>query len=268
MDIISTLVSLDFFDRKDIILSNELSALLSILADHNTAIASLDVEFYAVDGIRPYKGIVYESNSFAFFPREIGIQLFIKANRHWVYIGSTHLTLQPPAIPKTSIQQINIEHMNVNPSTRIQIKKLSTTSEILNAYNNDTIVKSHRVTDRSILQAIVALPSVCHIVCKGTKDLDSIRNIAVMNGLNYIPTATITDVACLNVHFRRLIKSAKLVDTYKFSIAHLPNTLVKELESLCTNLTAHQPTSDAFMTIVVSLYFHFMLSKSLQQIKN
>jgi hypothetical protein len=111
-----------------------------------------------------------------------------------------------------------------------------------------SILVSLRITGKKFNQSIV--------VVKGKFDLEAIQNMCKIHGYDYKPPMAIYDIADWNSKSRRKCKTAKLEGTYD-CISHSLKDRINEryrLRDILPMHRAHEPTTDASMTLLVALY--------------
>ena len=91
------------------------------------------------------------------------------------------------------------------------------------------------------------------IVVKGPSDIDSLKNASRMYGFDYLEPRDITDIAIWNKKSWKKCGTAKLAGTFDC----IKRELDEETAHLADHLPlveAHDPSTDASMTLLVALY--------------
>ena len=91
------------------------------------------------------------------------------------------------------------------------------------------------------------------IVVKGTADIDALKNASVYYGFEYKEPLDITDIAIWNPQSRKRCGTAKLAGTYDCIKRNLDSE-TKYLAEYLPLDKAHDPSTDASMTLLVALY--------------
>ena len=91
------------------------------------------------------------------------------------------------------------------------------------------------------------------IIVKGTGDIDALKNAAAMYNFEYLSPKHVIDIALWNTESRKKCGTAKLEGTYLCIKKRLdPET--KQLSQFLPLEKAHDPTTDASMTLIIALY--------------
>jgi hypothetical protein len=91
------------------------------------------------------------------------------------------------------------------------------------------------------------------VIVKGTSDIESIQNACKFHGIEYKPPKKVYDIAEWNLTSRKKCGTAKLEGTYECIVDKLdPETA--QLKKILPLGEAHDPSSDAAMTLIVALY--------------
>jgi hypothetical protein len=91
------------------------------------------------------------------------------------------------------------------------------------------------------------------IVVKGTGDIDALKNAARFYGFEYKSPLEIIDIADWNPQSRKRCGTAKLAGTFD-CIKHKLDFETKHLADHLPLDKAHDPSTDASMTLLVALY--------------
>lgn len=245
---------------------------LDSLAHGQAKILVFDCEFWHVLGEPGDKQYIYQQNSeFFFMPRELGGFLLTKnVDGSWNYREPFFVTItkpkrgvafpvshystvtQPTAILLDKIeQQLGIGWGEAYPS-RLSIEGRKLHAEGVRAYENDPNIKSHHKPP-SWYQIFMKHYSESLIVVKGNADIEALQNAATYYGFEYKLPRQVHDIAVWNPQSRRKCRTAKLAGTFDCIKTKLdPET--KALADYLPLEKAHDPSTDASMTLLVALY--------------
>lgn len=125
----------------------------------------------------------------------------------------------------------------------------------LKIYNGDShIKKNHKAP--SWIKNFLKVYSKSFVIVKGKYDLESLENMCRIHGYEYSPPAGIYDIANWNLQSRKKCGTAKLEGTYDCITAELDDEINprQRLRNILPLDRAHEPTTDASMTLLVALY--------------
>jgi hypothetical protein len=247
--------------------------LLDRLANGQSKILVFDCEFWHVLGNTGDKKYIFQPDKdFFFVSREIGGFVLHKLkDGSWKYTDVFFVTFHKPnrdvAFP--------ISHFStVSPQTGYKLdeleKKLGTSwgeafpsvlseegkeahTQGINAYKNDPNIKKHHKPSSWYKTFIDDIYSKSMVVVKGNSDIEALKNAAQMYGFKYKEPKDITDIAVWNAESRKRCDTAKLEGTYR-CIRNRFNAETKKLEEVLPLDKAHDPSTDASMTLLVALY--------------
>jgi hypothetical protein len=243
---------------------------LDKLAGSHTKIIVFDCEFWHVYGSKGFIALPDVPNEF-FMPREVGGFFLQKLSDGWSYKKQFFVTLNPPKGKEVSY--ISSAFSNVTNKTAKLMDEyqsilgmewrsayLSTVSEELRdllleeqeLYLNDANIKdAHKPT--SWIKTFVEELSESLVIVKGTYDLVALENACRFHDFEYKKPKKIIDIVTWNEESRKICKTAKLEGTFEC----LKDKLDPETEKMLDFLPlgrAHDPSSDAAMTLVIAIY--------------
>ena len=244
---------------------------LDTLAGNHKSVLVFDCEFWRVYGNKGYHGIP-NSNEF-FMPREVGGFLLTKNASDWTYHKPFFVTLSPPDM---DISFISSQFATVSSKTAEELDIIQASlvmpwasaykqalpeeqhailEEGINIYLNDSNIKKHH-KPKSWLKKFIDLYSESLIVVKGTSDIEALENACKYFGIMYKNPTAVVDIADWNIQSRKKCGTAKLEGTYDCIINELPDSSGKKrrLRDILPLGEAHDPSSDAAMTLLVALY--------------
>jgi hypothetical protein len=231
-----------------------------------------DCEFWHVLGQSGDQEYLFPpQEDFFFVPREIGGFLLTKnVDNSWSYNNPFFVTLSKP---KREVSFPISKYTTVSSSTAYKLDGLEqrlglgwgssfpsrlgsdgllALEEGLKVYNEDPNIKSHHKPP-SWYKTFMKQYSESMIVVKGTGDIDALKNAAKMYGFEYKEPLHVIDIALWNSQSRKRFGTAKLEGTYTAIKKYLdPET--KHLAQHLPLEKAHDPTTDASMTLIVALY--------------
>ena len=245
---------------------------LDKLANGKRKVLVFDCEFWHVLG--ESGDVKYQfppQEDFFFVPREIGGFLLTKnVDGSWSYNNPFFVTLSKPKrevsfpISKyTTVssatawkldeleQKLGVGWGHSFPS-RLSPEGLEALDQGLRIYAEDPNVKAHHKPP-SWYKTFMKQYSESVIVVKGTGDIDALKNASVMYDFTYVDPIEVVDIALWNSQSRKKFGTAKLEGTYNAVKNHVdPET--KHLANHLPLEKAHDPTTDASMTLIVALY--------------
>jgi hypothetical protein len=244
---------------------------LDILAGNHDQLLVFDCEFWHGYGSQGFIPLQNLPNEF-FMPREIGGFFLNKASDgKWIFRNSFFASLSPPK--GRDVAFVSSMFANVTEETAEELDKLQEVLSVpwasaylrvlpgdiqevlidgIDLYNRDPIIKkAHKPI--SWLNAFIEEYSKSLIIVKGTSDVEALQNACKFHGLEYKAPKKIYDIAEWNLTSHEKCGTAKLEKTYKCIYPKLDD----ETKKLVTELPmkkAHEPASDAAMTLIVALY--------------
>jgi len=244
--------------------------LLDILAQGNSKLLVFDCEFWHV--FSDDSGYIYlKDQPFFFIPREIGGFTLVKqSDGSWKYSGSFFVTMSKPskdvAFPISHFSTVSAETAKLLDKLEFQLKtpwgeayysildedEQEIWKKGVSAYENDSNIKPHH-KPASWLKTFLKQYSESTIVVKGTSDIESLQNACNRYNIPYKKPAKIVDIADWNLTSRKKCGTAKLEGTFKCIKDNLdPDT--KKLLDILPLEKAHDPSTDASMTLIVAMY--------------
>jgi hypothetical protein len=245
--------------------------LLDDLADNHKRVLVFDCEFWHV--LKKPRDRFYnvpKKQDFFFIAREIGGFVLKKDGDQWDLNDPFFVTLGKP--PRDTVLPIS-HYSTVTPQTGWKLDqiekrmgipwgsafytKLSTEqqkvyNEGMEIYNSDINIKAHH-QDNSWYPKFIELLSESLVIVKGTGDLEALQNAAILYGFKYKKPLDIIDISEWNDESRRLCQTAKLAGTF--------DCIKKDLDQESKNIAdylplekAHDPSTDASMTLLIALY--------------
>jgi hypothetical protein len=244
---------------------------LDSLGGKHKQILAFDCEFWHVLGESGDLGYEFPPDKdFFFMPREVGGILLTKKNTKWELSDPFFITLSPP---KRDVAFPISKYSNVSHATTNRLDKLEESlglawgdafpsrlspegkkahDEGLIVYEKDhNIKKAHKT--QNWYSDFMKLYSNSVVIVKGEQDLHSFQNAAKYYGFKYKKPVDVIDIALWNPESQKLCRSAKLERTFK-CIRKKLDSETRELEKLLPLESAHDPTTDASMTLLIALY--------------
>jgi len=244
---------------------------LDTLASSHDKILVFDCEFWHVFGSSGFIPIDVTRNEF-FMPREVGGFILQKTkDGQWSYKKEFFVTLHPPKGKDVSF--VSSEYSSVTSKTAdlmdayqgvlskpwassflntLPEEQHGLLLEDIKLYLNDPNIKqAHKPP--SWLKTFINEYKDSLIVVKGDKDIDALKNACKVYDIPYSPPKNVIDIAEWNITSRRKCGTARLDGTYK-CVKPLLASETKELLKILPIGEAHDPLSDAAMTLIVALY--------------
>jgi hypothetical protein len=134
----------------------------------------------------------------------------------------------------------------------IEIFRMNNDHNIFAEPINDSNIKKHHKPS-SWYSKFMKVYSKSLIVVKGTSDIEALKNASELYGFKYEEPAEVLDIAMWNPESRKRCQTAKLEGTFKC----IRDKLYPETKKLAQHLQlekAHDPRTDASMTLLVALY--------------
>lgn len=244
---------------------------LDILAGEHDQILVFDCEFWHVYGSEGYIPLQKMPNEF-FMPREVGgFFLNRSADGQWIYRNSFFVSLSPPK--GKDISFVSSTFANVTEETAQGLDDLQAVLSVpwssaylhvlpeevheillegIDLYNKDPIIKKGHKPP-SWLKDFIEEYGKSLVIVKGTADLHALQNACKFHGFEYAPPKQVYDIAEWNLTSYKKCGTAKLDGTYKCIYPKLSDEIKKLIIHLPMK-KAHEPASDAAMTLIVALY--------------
>lgn len=244
---------------------------LDKLAGDHKQLLVFDCEFWHVYGSEGYIPLQKLPNEF-FMPREIGGFILTRsADGQWIYRDSFFVSLSPPKGKDVSF--VSSAFANVTEGTAKELDDLQNVLSVpwasaylnvlptemrevlmdgIKTYNQDSIIKkAHKPA--SWLNTFLDVYSNSLVIVKGTSDIESLQNACKFHGFQYREPKEVYDIADWNLTSRKKCGTAKLDGTYACIYPKLDDE-TRELTIHLPMKKAHEPASDAAMTLIVALY--------------
>ena len=242
---------------------------LNLLAHNQTKVLVFDCEFWHVlSDDKKYNFL--DDADFFFVPREIGGFILEKSKDEWSYNGSFFWTFSKPkydvafpishfstVTPETGYKLDELEQKlgigwGVAYPSRLSDEGKRIHKEGIRAYESDANIKKHHKTPAWFV-GFMKQYSESMIVVKGTSDIDALKNAAMYYGFEYKDPLEIVDIADWNPQSYKKCRTAKLAGTFD-CIKHKLDNETKHLADYLPLEKAHDPSTDASMTLLVALY--------------
>ena len=244
---------------------------LDSLAGTHDQLLVFDCEFWHVYGSEGFIPLQKQPNEF-FMPREIGgFVLTRSVDNQWIYRDSFFVSLSPPKGKDVSF--VSSAFSNVTEPTAKELDDLQSVLSVpwssaylnvlpeelhevlkdgIQTYTNDPIVKkAHKPT--SWLKTFLDVYVNSLVIVKGNADIESLQNACQFHGIEYKHPKQVYDIAEWNLTSRKKCGTAKLDGTYTCIYPKLADETKKLIIHLPIK-RAHDPASDAAMTLIVALY--------------
>jgi hypothetical protein len=244
---------------------------LDELAGLHDQVLVFDCEFWHVYGSEGYIPLQKLPNEF-FMPREFGGFLLTRSSdKQWIYKDSFFVSMFPPKGKDVSF--VSSAFSNVTEETAAELDDLQNVLSVpwssaylkvlpeelketlidgIKIYNTDPIIKkAHKPA--SWLKQFLEVYSNSLVIVKGNADIEAIQNACRFYEFEYKEPKQVYDIADWNLTSRKKCGTAKLDGTY----ACIYPKLADETKKLIITLPmkrAHDPATDAAMTLIVALY--------------
>lgn len=244
---------------------------LDSLAGKYKKVLIFDCEFWHVLGQEGHQGIIFQPNEdFFFIPREIGGIILERSGKEWKLHKPFFVTLnsgqKDTVLPISKFSTVThdtaqkldlIEKRLGRPWGEAFFSRLSSEGqeafiEGLKFYNADSNIKKHHKSF-SWYEKFFKEYSESLIVVKGTGDIEALKNAAKLNKIKYLEPLEIVDIADWNSKSKQICGTAKLAGTFDC----IKKDLDEEIKILGDYLPlekAHDPSTDASMTLLIALY--------------
>jgi len=243
-------------------------------------ILAFDCEFWRILGSSGFKAIP-DTDEF-FIPREIGGFILKRKDDEWEYnekpIFATFLNPRGYDVSFVSSEFASVSDKVAEELDQYQSllqldwnksflrtlpnEQQSILKESLKLYNSDDHIKKNHKPPSWIKQ-FLEVYSKSLIVVKGTYDLIAIENMCKIHGYEYKPPLAVYDVAEWNSRSRKMCGTAKLEGTYDCISRKIDDVVgpQQRLRNILPMKRAHEPTTDASMTLLVAMYIIASKSK-------
>jgi len=244
---------------------------LDFLAKSYTKVLVFDCEFWHVIKKSRDRNIIGGKNQDYFFiPREIGGFLLEKKKDTWKLNDPFFVTLDKSirdavlpiskfatVTPQTAYKLDEIEKRLGLPWGEAFFSRLSTEGqkayiEGMEVYNNDENILKHKQSPLWYSK-FMKLYSESLIIVKGNGDIDALKNASNIYGFDYKNPLGVVDIADWNEESKMLCDTAKLAGTFDCIKKYLDEQS-KLLADFLPLEKAHDPSTDASMTLLVALY--------------
>ena len=246
---------------------------LNTLAGGQPKILVFDCEFWHVlekddDDLFAFPS----THDFFFVSREIGGFMLTKnKDNSWSYKNPFFVTLPKPerevsfpiskyaTVEASTAKELDkLEKKLGSPwgtafPSRLSAKGNAVLEQGLKVYADDDNIKRHRRQPKAWYSAFMKHYSKSTIIVKGTGDIDALKNASVMYGFDYLPPKRVVDIALWNKQSRTMCETAKLEGTFNCISKHLDKG-TQDLASILPLEKAHDPSTDASMTLLVAMY--------------
>jgi hypothetical protein len=243
---------------------------LNKLSHNQEHILVFDCEFWHV--FDKIENVYYLPNrDFFFLPREIAGFVLSKDNSgNWKIHNKFFVTLDCPlkdiALPISKFSAVTLDsaikldqiqesigmdwvdaHESILDSTQ---KKLLL--QALKIYKNDPQIKKvHQPI--TWINKFMKLYSQSTIIVKGHEDINALKNLCTIKNFDYKDPSFTVDIALWNKKSKKVCGSAQLLNTFRCILPKLDRETKKFLELLDFD-QAHNPMTDASMTLIVAMY--------------
>lgn len=245
---------------------------LNLLSNGYSKIVVFDCEFWHVLGEQgDSKYLFNKQYDFFFMPREIGGYILTKnTDNSWNLKEPFYVTLP---YPKRDVAFPVSHYSTVSPHIAHRLDDLESKlgrpwgdafpsrltpegkeihKEGLKLYMLDPNIKKHHKSSAWYTTFIKEL-SDSMIIVKGLQDIESIQNACTYYKIKFIKPADITDIAEWNAESYKKCHTAKLEGTFR-CISNKLDSETKELSKHLSLEKAHDPLTDASMTLLIALF--------------
>lgn len=247
---------------------------LDNLAGSHKKLLIFDCEFWRISGSDGFINIPDSPDEF-FIPREIGGFVFEKVGDEWEYNQKPFfVTFSNPKGYDVSF--VSSEFASVSDKTaegldqyqsllqlewhKSFLKSLpneqhSILKESLKLYNSDDHIKKNHKS-ASWIKGFLEVYSESMAIVKGEFDMYAIENMCRIHGYEYKRPSEFFDIALWNTQSRKKCRTAKLEGTYHCIAKQIDDRISPRyrLRDILPMHRAHEPTTDASMTLLVAIY--------------
>jgi hypothetical protein len=242
---------------------------LDSLAGSHKRVLVFDCEFWHIlNEDKMFKNL--KGEEFFFIPREIGGFFLEKSGSEWKLDTPFFVTLDHPqqdtvlpvshystVTPQTGWKLDQIEKRLGLPWGKAFYSRLSAEgkeayNEGFKAYADDKNIKEHHKPN-SWYKSFLKKYADSVIVVKGTGDIDALKSVCQLYSYTYKDPVDVIDISEWNSESNKVCGTAKLAGTFNC----IKKDLDEETKALAEHLPlqkAHDPTTDASMTLLVALY--------------
>jgi len=244
---------------------------LDSLAGKHKRILVFDCEFWHVLA-KPKDNMHIKKSEYNFFfiPREIGGFVLEKKKGAWNLNKPFFVTFEKPprdtvlpishystVTPQTGYKLDEIEQQLGIPWGEAFYSKLDSSgqklyNEGMQVYLEDTNIKKHMKSPEWYIKFMNNY-SRSLIIVKGTGDIEALENASKVYNFQYKKPLDVIDIAEWNEESNKLCKTAKLAGTFDCIKKYL-NEDVKKIADVLPLEKAHDPSTDASMTLLIALY--------------
>jgi hypothetical protein len=246
---------------------------LDILAKDHAQVLTFDCEFWRVSGSAGFISIP-ETDEF-FIPRELGGFIFNKVGDEWEYnekpifvtftnprgydvsfVSSEFATVSDETAEKLDQYQSFLQlDWNKSFLGSLPNEQHSILKDSIKVYNSDNHIKKNHKPPSWIKQ-FLEVYSKSLVIVKGKYDLEALQNMCKIHKYTYSPPMAVYDIADWNLKSRKKCGTAKLEGTYDCISRQLKDHINARyrLRDILPMDRAHEPTTDASMTLLVALY--------------
>jgi hypothetical protein len=244
---------------------------LDSLAGEHKRVLVFDCEFWHVLAKSREKMYVLQGkDTFFFIPREIGGFFLEKVGKQWKLGKPFFVTFEKPqrdtvlpishystVTPQTAYKLDEIEKNLGLPWGEAFYSKLSSSgqkfyNEGMEIYHKDKNIKKHQKSSEWY-NTFMDKYSKSLIIVKGRGDIEALENASKVYNFPYMNPLNIIDIADWNEESKKLCQTAKLAGTFDCIKKYLDNDS-KTIADFLPLEKAHDPSTDASMTLLVALY--------------
>jgi hypothetical protein len=245
---------------------------LDSIAGKHAKVLVFDCEFWHILGESGDNGYKFPSNlDFFFMPREVGGFLLTKnTDGSWNYKNPFFVTLSPPkrdvAFPishYSTVSGVNGHKLDdlekklglpwgESFPSKLTEEGKQAHAEGLTVYESDPYIKKHHKA-KSWYTTFMKDYAESLIIVKGKFDMEAFQNAAKYYKFEYKKPKDVVDIADWNEESRKRCKTAKLEGSYLCVESSLDKE-TKELAKVLPLEKAHDPSTDASMTLLIALY--------------
>jgi hypothetical protein len=246
---------------------------LDTLSKGHPKLLVFDCEFWRISGSSGFIGIP-DTDEF-FIPRELGGFFLTKnADGSWEYKGYFFVTFTNPkgydvsfissqfaSVSQSTANDLDVyqSHLQLEWSKAFESKlpedQRHILKESLDLYNSDKNIKDNHKPPSWIKKFLKAY-SESVIVVKGRADIEALENMCRIHEYQYFDPIDVVDIALWNPKSRKLCGTAKLEGTYDCITPRVDDrgSKSRRLRDILPLERAHDPTTDASMTLLVAIY--------------
>jgi hypothetical protein len=246
---------------------------LDTLSKGHPKLLVFDCEFWRVTGSSGFTAI--PGTDEFFIPRELGGFFLTKnSDGSWEYKDHFFVTFLNPrgydvsfvsshyaSVSKKTADQMDVYQSYLQIDWDKAFEKALpddlkyVLKESIKVYNaDDHISENHKPP--SWIKKFLKAYSESVVVVKGTYDMVALSNMCRIHGFEYMKPVGVVDIAKWNGKSRALCGTAKLEDSFDCILPSVDDagTKTKRLRDILPLSKAHDPTTDASMTLLVAIY--------------